>query len=336
MLDIFSSHPAFNMTSMTAAINVVPNLFGRINGSNLFRPVPIRVRTAVIERKNGLISLLKSQPVGAPPPVAKSGDRKVYTLPVPHFPYDDVVLAEEVQGVRAFGSETELETVIGKVNEKLENAAWNHQQTWEFLKLGAIKGIVLDGDATTELADLYDIFGITPEIHNFALDVDTTEVLTKCLEVARHIELNLLGEVSSGIQVLCSPTFFDALTTHPIVKEAYKDWRQGEAGRSDMRKGFVFGDLTFSEYNGSVNNAAGGSTPLIAANTAHAFPIGTRNLFLNHMAPANMAGAVNTPGLPMYASRALMDHDMGVKLHTQSNHLPICTRPEVLVKLTVS
>lgn len=336
MLDIFSTHPAFNTTSLTSAINVVPNLFGRINASGLFRPVPIRARTAAIERKNGFISLLKSQPVGAPAPVAKAGDRKLYSIPVPHFPYDDVVLAEEVQGVRAFGSETELETVVAKVNEKLTDAAFNHQQTWEFLKLGAIKGIVLDGDATTELADLYDIFGITPEVHNFALNVDATEVLTKCLEVARHIELNLLGEIMSGIQVLCSPTFFDALTTHPIVKESYARWRDGEAGRSDMRRGFVFGDLVFSEYNGSVSNTAGGSTPLIAANTAHAFPIGTRNLFIDHMAPANMMESVNTPGLPIYASRALMDHNMGVKLHTQSNHLPICTRPEVLVKLTVS
>lgn len=334
MLDIFSAHPAFQATSLTAAINVVPNIYGRINASGLFRPERIRLRSAVIERKNGRISLLKDTPVGAPAPVGQAGDRKLYTLRVPHFPYDDVVLAEEVQGVRRFGSESELETVIEKVNEKLENAAFKHQQTWEFLKLGAIKGIVLDGDATTEIADLYTVFGITPEVHNFALNVDTTEVLTKCLETARHIEDNLKGEVMSGIQVLCSPSFFDKLTTHKVVKASYALWRDGEAGRSDMRRGFHFGGLIFSEYNGTVTNAAGGSTPLIAADTAHAFPIGTRELFVNHTAPANMVGAVNTPGLDMYASSAPMDHGMGIKLHTQSNHLPICTRPEVLVKLT--
>ena len=42
---------------------------------------------------------------------------------------------------------------------------------------------------------------------------------------------------------------------------------------------------------------------------------------------------VNTVGLPRYAKQAI-DDEFGrwVKVHSQSNPLPICTRPRVLVK----
>ncbi len=45
---------------------------------------------------------------------------------------------------------------------------------------------------------------------------------------------------------------------------------------------------------------------------------------------------VNTPGLPRYAKQARMKFDRGVELHTQSNPLPLCVRPHLLVKLTRS
>ena len=32
----------------------------------------------------------------------------------------------------------------------------------------------------------------------------------------------------TGIYCLTSPGFFDALTTHPKVKEAYSRWQQGQ------------------------------------------------------------------------------------------------------------
>jgi hypothetical protein len=37
---------------------------------------------------------------------------------VPHFEINDAVMAEEVQNVRAWGSETEMEMVIGKVADR--------------------------------------------------------------------------------------------------------------------------------------------------------------------------------------------------------------------------
>jgi hypothetical protein len=68
-------------------------------------------------------------------------------------------------------------------------------------------------------------------------------------------------------------------------------------------------------------------------NKAHFFPVGVPGLFRQYNAPADFVETVNTLGLPRYAKQAV-DQEFGrwVKLHTQSNPLPICTRPKVLIK----
>ncbi len=51
----------------------------------------------------------------------------------------------------------------------------------------------------------------------------------KCTEVLGHIEDNLSGEYMERVYALVSPEFFDALTSHAKVKEAYERWRRSSA-----------------------------------------------------------------------------------------------------------
>ena len=44
----------------------------------------------------------------------------------------------------------------------------------------------------------------------------------------------------------------------------------------------------------------------------------------------------NTLGQPLYAKQEPRKFERGTDLHTQSNPLPMCHRPGVLIKLTVS
>ncbi len=65
-----------------------------------------------------------------------------------------------------------------------------HAITLEHLRMGALKGIILDADGS-ELLNLYNEFEITPKVVNFALGTATTDVKRKCLEVLRHIVVNI-------------------------------------------------------------------------------------------------------------------------------------------------
>lgn len=335
LLNPFNANDAFNMIGLTQAINILPNNYGRLREMNLLPGKGVRTRVIMVEERNGVLNLLQTKPVGAPGTVDKRSSRTVRSFVIPHIPHDDFIEPSEYDGIRAFGTEGEVSSLAMIMNDHLQSMRNKHAITLEHLRIGALKGIILDADGST-LYNLYTDFGITAKVIDFVLDNEGTEVLTKCLSVIRHIEDNLKGEVMSGVHALCSEEFFDALVTHSSVKDAYK-YHQEAAQRlgDDMRKSFRFGGITFEEYRGVATDADGEARRFIAANEAHAFPLGTMGTFETLFAPADFIETANTMGLPVYAKQANAKFDRGVDLHTQSNPLPICYRPGVLVKMTI-
>ena len=327
--------PAFTMAHLTAAINLLPNRYGRLESLNLFPAKPVRFRQILVEERNGVLNLLPTLPPGTPGTVGLRGKRKMRSFIVPHIPHDDVVLPEEVQGIRAFGSESEIETIAGVLASHLETMRNKHGITLEHLRIGALKGVILDADGSV-LYDLFDEFDITPKSTNFTLATDGTNVRQKCIDVLAHIEDNLRGEFMTSVRCLCSPEFFEKLTGHPKVEKAYENFQQGAMLRDDVRAGFTFGGITFEEYRDQATDGSGASRRFIAAGEAHAFPVGTVDTFATYFAPADFNETVNTLGQPIYAKQEPRKFERGTDLHTQSNPLPMCHRPGVLVKLTMS
>jgi hypothetical protein len=328
-------NPSFSMSALTAAINILPNNYGLMESMGLFPAKPVRFRSVVVEEKNGILTLLPTMPVGSPGTVGKRGKRKLRSFAIPHIPHDDVVLPEEVQGIRAFGSETELSTVASVMAEHLQTMRNKHSITLEHLRIGALKGIILDADGS-ELYNLFDLFDITPKVVNFQLTNTATDVKKKCLDLKRYLEKNLKGERMSGVHCLVSEEFFDALTSHDNVKAAYDRWQDGLALRSDLRSGFTFAGITFEEYSGEASDGDDNVHRFIAAGEGHAFPLGTVDTFATYFAPADFNETANTLGQPLYAKQEPRKFERGTDIHTQSNPLPMCHRPAVLVKVLAS
>lgn len=326
---------AFNMTSLTAFINLLPNTYGKLEAMNLFPQKSVRTRNIAVEEQNGVLNLLPTQMPGGASTFEGRTKRKMRSFTIPHIPHDDVILPEEIQGIRAFGTENELEAMANVVTDHLQSMRNKHAITLEHLRMGALKGNILDADGST-LYNLFDEFEITPKTVNFALGTASTDVKKKCLEVLRHIEDNLRGEFMTGVHCLVSPEFFDALTSHSKVKEAYERWEEGAALRNDMRSGFTFGGITFEEYRGQATDPDRNTRRFIASGEGHCFPTGTAESFVTYFAPADFNETVNTLGLPLYAKQCPRKFDRGTELHTQSNPLPLCLRPGVLVKLTAA
>jgi hypothetical protein len=329
------NNPGFSMASLTAAINIIPNRYGRIGQMGLFNPKPVIHRNVIVEEMHGVLNLLPTLPPGSPGTLGTQGKRRVRSFIIPHIPHDDVVLPEEVQGIRAFGTENQLDAIAGVMARKLETMRNKHAITLEHLRMGALKGQILDADGSV-IYDLFTQFNVTQTSVNFVLNTGTTKVKTKCNEVLRTIEKNLMGEVATGVRVLCSTQFFDALTSHDNVEKAFTFYQQGAALVNDTRNGFRFGGLVFEEYVGFATDAAGNVRKFIADNEALAFPEGTMDTFATYFSPADFNETVNTLGQELYAKQEPRKFDRGTDLHTQSNPLPMCHRPGVLIRLTAS
>ncbi|MDD3676893.1 major capsid protein [Thauera propionica] len=325
----------FTLAEMTAAIQLLPNPYGRVGQLGLFAPEPISQRNVIIESIEGELRLLPAVAPGAPATVGSTDKREVRSFAVPHIPHNDVVLPEEVQGVRGLGLAAGEDPLVTVMTRKLARMRAKHAQTLEYMRVNALLGVTKDGAGNT-IYDWHAEFGLAKKSVDFLFGSSNADMMPRCTEVARHIEENLKGEMMTSIHALVSPEFFDRLVAQKGVKEAYAFY-QGTAGtnplRDDVRRGFRFGPILFEEYFGTVTLANGSTERLIPAGEGVAFTLGTLDTFKTYFAPANLMEAVGTYGQELYAYQIARPNGTGIDIYTQSNPLPIVKRPALTVRL---
>lgn len=334
LADIFNN-PAFSTAEMTEAINIIPTQYGDINQLGIFKEKGITTTSVVIERKNNILNVLSSVERESPGTPNITGKRDIVTLSIPSFILNDSIKATDVQNVRKFGTADETEAVQDVVNDKLASMKAKHEITLEYMRAGALQGIIKDGEGNT-LVDLFTSFDVTQNTQDFRTSSGTTDIGKLLHTVKRTIQKNLKGEVMNGVLCLCSGSFFDAITTHASVKEAYAAYQGATPLRDDMRYDFEFQGIKFREYEGFASNAKGETLRFIPDKQAIFIPTGTLNTFETVFAPADYIEAANTVGLPYYAKQDVQKFERGIDVQTQSHPLPICKRPELLIKATLS
>lgn len=329
-LDIFNDD-AFSLVSSTKAINDLPHQPGRIGQLGYFAEGGITTTAMFLERQGTTVSLVPAGQRGASGQIVVGDKAKVIPVQTVHLPQRASILADEVQNVRAFGTDSELETVQTIFNERLTKMRRNIDATLEFQRIGAIRGKLFDADGTTELLDLFTTLGLSQTTHSMVLGTAGTLVKNKVVEAARKMEAALGGLMYSSKRVLCSASFFDALVGHAKVEAAYDRWMDGQFLRDDNRGGFYFAGTYWEEYRGQV-----GSVKFIPDDKAYMVPEGVPDLFITKFAPADYMETANTIGLPYYAKQEPKQMNKGIDIEAQSNPISICTRPNAIVELIIA
>ena len=336
MLDVFKAD-AFSVMNLTDALNNLKFVPGRVGELGIFLESGVTTTTVAIEQKNNVLSLVTPSPRGGPGITLDKAKRNLRNLSVPHFEINDAVMAEEVQGIRAFGQEDAVETVMGKVAERQATHVDSFAATTEHARIGAIKGVVSYGDGTS--LNLFSEFGvsqITERAWDLAAAAPAAGVVRKtCAAVIRQIGTELDGIPWSGqVHALCGDDFFDDLLAHTEVRDTYKNWtaaeelRRASIGTSGKSYGaFSFGGIMWENYRGAL-----GGNSLVHTDKCHIFPLGVPNLFRTYHAPADYVETVNTMGRRLYGKQFEMPNGKGIHLDTQMNELNICTRPRVLLQ----
>ncbi len=216
-LDIFSSS-AFSMVSLTDAINKMPYVPGRIGQLGLFREQGVSTTSVMIEEREGSLNLVETTARGAPAIQNTINKRKARSLVVPHIALEDTILADEVQNVRAFGSESMLEGVQAVLNQRMSEMATKMDATLEHLRIGAIKGQILYADGSAVIYDLFTEFGVTQHTEiDFDLDAASPApgvIKKKCHDIRRKVEDELGAQPYDHVHAICGADFFDDLITH--------------------------------------------------------------------------------------------------------------------------
>jgi hypothetical protein len=323
----------YSLAEMTQAINILPNVYTRLGQLGLFRFEGITQRSAIIEQAEGVLNLLPTVPLGGPATVANRDTRSMRSFTVPWIPHDDAITPQDVQGVRGFGVADAADPLATVMERKLVRMRTKHAQTREYMEINALRGTVKDGAGTT-LYNYFTEFGLAQLSTDFVLGTGTTNIQAKVRDVLRKIEVELKGEVMTGVLALVSPEFFDKLIGHAKVEDAYKYYSSGpQPLREDTRRRFPFAGIVFEEYNATVTLSTGATETLIPAGDGMAFPLGTMDTFVTYGAPANLIETVNTVGLPMYARQLSRPDGSAIDVKTEASILPVNKRPRLAVRI---
>jgi len=325
-LDIFNSD-AFSLQSLTAAIQETPFVPGRIGSMGLFQNEGVNTTSVSIEKDGATLALVPSANRGGVGSVVTADKRTVVPFNTLHLPQMGAVTADEVQNIRAFGSETEEDAVSAVVNRQLAKHRRAIDATLEHLMVGAIKGELKDSDGTTTLIDTFTAFGLTQTTYDMVLGTSTTKVREKVMGLLDTIEDQLAGVPFTGVRVICGRNYFKSLVGHDKVTPNY-ELVNTQMNTDDVRGGFEFGGAIFEQYRGQV-----GAVKFVGDDEAYAIPVGVPDLFIGRFAPANYVETVGTNGLPYYSKMEAMEMGKGYRMESQSNPLFLCTRPNAVVKL---
>jgi hypothetical protein len=340
------SNSIFSVWSLTATIlnrPYVPGLIGRLN---LFSPRMLSTTTTLIEVRGSRLALVPERPRGAPPTPDVRDQRALVPVGIPHFPIRNSLYADEVQNVRAFGSDNQLEAVQTVVNEKEASLGAKLDVTQEYLRLGAVKGIVVteadreSGVPMTQYS-LYDMFHVPPNavidwpIVGAGASGDSTfwtgQLTGLITSLGRAMANSLPGGMYQTIHGIAGSQAFDAIAMHPELRAIYYGVNPGALSSNQLGTTLSFRGLTVEEYRGQVGNVQ-----FVKPDEIHFFPVGVPDLFLECYAPADYMETVNTIALPRYSKMATKDFDKGVELEAQMNVLPLCTVPTALFTVKVS
>lgn len=332
----FGSH--FEVQDWTQEMSTIPNQWGTINDLGIFSTESVREHVVVFEEvvKDGNVIVDRIR--GERANVGRDYQRKIHTFAIPHFPLDDAIYPQDVQGQRAYGSISEAETFDAVRMRKMERIRQNHAWTLEFARAQSIVTGTAYAPNGTVSQDWYASFtgAARPTGVDFLLGTSGTELLAKVENVVATMQ-DAYGSLSmTGIVGLCSSQFFSALIAHPSIKQAYQYYsstqeplRQRQAAGGSvvpLRREFIHGGIRFIEMRDQYNGVK-----LIPNGDAYFVPTGT-DYFKTYFSPANRFGLVNTPGEEVYMFESAAPNGTSYTIETESNHVSALLKPLLVIR----
>lgn len=341
--DYFNS---FKNTDFVDGITQTPLQYGYINSRNDFN-MKATNQTAIVFDKDSSTTTLLPQ-VNRGDRASTQGKERVadtFALKLAYFKHEDRLTGDDIQSWRQVGK-TDNETLARATAEKLADMkmAWN--QTQEYMKLQAKKGIFKTPDGTV-VANMFTEFNITQTSIDFVLGTSTTNIDQKIRQLKSAVAKNVLnGGAIGGVEVLVDPSFFDKLISHANMKNAYQFYQNSgkqllRDDLSDYMKwgimdAFEFRGVTFISYDATFNLPNGTTEVAFAADTGIATATGVKDLFRGYMGPSVKMSEANQPGQEVFMRSYVDPKDEFVEFELEAAPLYFCTKPASLVAVTSS
>lgn len=321
------------MVDFTTAINKVPRAWNLLDSMGLAETQGISTLTAavdVIQERDGQIGDKRRgsnrQEVGAESVITKH-------LSTSFFPLDSALRPQDVQNLRKFGTENDLDTMGDAAMRAMERIRRLQGNLREKALMEAIKGSSYSPNGTTEVYDYYSVFEVSALQKTVFFDLTNTasDPLAKAEEAYGHIIDNAQDSAASyEVVALCDRAFFTKLLANDTFMQAYlytqsqvNPLRDRVGGTGPYRQ-FSHGGVLYIEYVGKFNGV-----PLIPVDTAYFLPKGIEDMFNVYHSPADTIADANTVGQELYMWTEETRRKLVVE--SETSFIAVNARPELVI-----
>jgi hypothetical protein len=323
----------FELSTLTGAVNRVPFQPGVITARGSFSPRPLTTTTALFDYRDGQLRLVDPVPESAPGVrLTRDDEDRQVALAVPNYKIEDTLMFASIQGRRAFGVDGP-EVVEAKRDERLGIARQAIEATRELCRVAAMtRGLVLRQSGAV-ITNFYAAFGVSaPSVVTFDPGASNAQVRKAAASYVRSLAKTLGGGAPRYV-ALCGDEYFDRLVGSKEVRETYLN--QQEA--SQLRGGQAFqtveyGGIIWINYMGWLPNG----DPVIPTDKAYVVPEGLPGHLVEVQAPAAWGETINTLAIPVYAKAVPRPFNDGIEMQVVARFLPVNTRPEAIVPLSLT
>lgn len=335
------------LVDWTEEVNELDNQYGLINSMGLFSENGISQLSVVFD-KNIVEHTLMSQSdrQGNRPTSIQGRKLETFSLATSYFNEVGQVTANDVQGIRDANTPDGARNIASAVTEKMIDMRVKMDQTKEYMKIQAIKGVTKDADGNI-LANMFDEFSISQKEVDFDLGTETTDVDAKIAEVKRYIAKNAkAGGAIGKIEILCDPEFFDKLVSHPSMRTAYQYYQNSTVQllRDDLSTYETWGvtdtfehrGVRFTAYDATFTLPSGSTEDAFDASTGFSIVKGMRGLYRGYNSPANTLSGANQVGSPLFAYETRDPSDKFINVEIEAAPLHVLMKPQVSVKVISS
>lgn len=348
------------VTDWTQEVKEIDNQYGLLNGMGLFNEVGTSQESVIFEKEYQTSTLIpQTSRRGKPHSKGQDRQAEVFSLALPYFSTSDYITPSDIQGKRKVGTPDGAQDLASAIAVKMEDMRVNIDQTKEFMKICAIRGITVDPQFH-RIADMFDEFGLTAADYtiNWTLSDPAFDVDEAIRNLKRAVAKNAkTGGRIGNVHMLVTPEFFDALIKHPKIREAYLHYSVTGAS-SDVIRGnlqtfeswgvvdhFVHQGFTFMSYDADFNFPDGtvqrgfgeaGRTSIRGTETTAMGIVlvdGVRDLYRAYYGPSNTLSGANKVGAPLFMYQWTDPKDKFIEMEAEMSPLYVLMKPQLAMEV---
>lgn len=320
LLEIFSS------TKVTEAINQT-KASPRFVSDTFFKDrIPSLESTARVEIIKGAGVVLNSVSENGEHSLEETRNAYILNIPLPRFALVKRISASEINSLRSLAlREAQVKSLSGAMGVLIKEMKESFNTTLEYMANGALFGKILDGQGNT----LFDFGSTNKSI--IEVKKDGTKTLAN---INDNIESKIIDEFGTSInyEVLCGNELFASISDLALKEDLYKNHL---ASRDEKDKSLILYGTKYRRYSAKYKNTKGKNVEFLASNEGIVVPNDNSNRI--YYTRANHTEALGKEPTLMFVSKPeILPRGAGIEIVGEMRALPVCTRPNGLIKLALS